>query len=360
MRTIVVELGERSYPIHIGRAILTSLPEICSSLRLPPPLAVVTDKNVAALHLKQLTKILRRARIQFSPLVMPAGERQKSLSRAHAITTRLLEDRHPRSSPIVAFGGGVIGDVAGFVAANYRRGTPLVQIPTTLLGQVESSIGGKVGVNHPLAKNAIGTFHQPKFVLSDVGLLSTLPRREIICGMGEMMKYAILDEGICSTIEQHLDSIMRLDLEILEEVIFRCNTLKARMISEDERETSAAGGRMVLNLGHRIGHALEQMSNFTLHHGEAVMIGLRWELAIALQAQLVDRGSYDRINRLLERIDFRPKLNFVRMELLIASIFGKDRKARFVFPAAIGKITASDSLGAGFVRSALRRAVSLR
>jgi 3-dehydroquinate synthase len=358
MQTIIVELGDRSYPIYLGRGILSALPETCSSHKLPPGLAIVTDGTVARLHLNRLKSICSRRGMKILPVVMPAGERQKSPSRFGAIATRLLEADHQRGSAIAAFGGGVVGDVAGFVAANYRRGTPFIQIPTTLLGQVESAIGGKVGVNHPLAKNALGTFYQPKFVCSDIDVLSTLPKREVICGMGEMLKYAMLDAGIYLLIDTHLDAILRLDPELLEEVLLRCNRLKAKMISEDEREVSPSAGRMVLNLGHRIGHVLEQMSDFKLHHGEAVVIGLRWELAISREAGLIDRESHESINRLLERIDFRPRLNFVRADSLIRGIFGRSGKARFVLPAGMGKVTVTDSLGAGLVRSALKRMLS--
>src|ERR1051326_4527670 len=255
MRTITVELGERSYPIYVGRGILTDLPGKFSSHKLSSRIAIVSDRNVASRHLKRLSGILRRSGIPFIPLLMPAGERQKSLSRFNTITAQLLGAGHRRGFAIAAF-----GDVAGFVAANYRRGTPFVQIPTTLLGQVESALGGKVGVNHPLGKNAVGTFYQPKFVFSDIDLLLTLPPRELVCGLGEVLKYAILDAGIYALMEAHLDSIVRLDPEILEETVVRCNMLKAAMISEDERETRPEGGRMVLNLGHRIGHVLEELS----------------------------------------------------------------------------------------------------
>jgi 3-dehydroquinate synthase len=360
MRTITVELGERSYPIYVGRGILTDLPGKFSSHKLSSRIAIVSDRNVASRHLKRLSGILRRSGIPFIPLLMPAGERQKSLSRFNTITAQLLGAGHRRGSAIAAFGGGVVGDVAGFVAANYRRGTPFVQIPTTLLGQVESALGGKVGVNHPLAKNAVGTFYQPKFVFSDIDLLLTLTPRELICGLGEVLKYAILDAGIYAFIDAHLDSIVRLDPEILEETVVRCNMLKAAMISEDERETRPEGGRMVLNLGHRIGHVLEELSNFRLHHGEAVVVGLRWELAIARAAGVIDKPAWEEINRLLERIAFRPDLGFIRMDSLIGAIFGREGKARFVLPAGLGKVTTTDSLQPRLVRSVLKSLVPAR
>jgi 3-dehydroquinate synthase len=360
MHTIRVELGERSYPIYLGRGILSRLPALCSTHKISSGIAVVTDKNVAARHLGRLSGILRRGNIRFLPVLMPPGERQKSLSRFITITTELLEAGHQRGSAIASFGGGVVGDVAGFVASTYRRGTPFVQIPTTLLGQVESAIGGKVGVNHPLAKNAVGSFCQPRFVLSDIDLLLTLPKREIVCGMGEMLKYAMLDAGMYALIETHLDAIVRLDPELLEESLLRCNTMKAGMISEDERELNPSGGRMVLNLGHKIGHLLEQVSDFGLHHGEAVVVGLRWELAIAREAGFIDGESHEAFSRLLERIKFRPDLNFIRMSTLIEGLFGRTGKTRFVLPAGMGKVAVTESISPRLVRSALKGIVPAR
>ncbi len=357
MRTIPVELGARTYRIHLGRGILRELPAIASSLRLPPPFAIVTDRNVASIHLQACLRILSGHRVASTVVVMPPGERQKSLRRAEAIVTAFLKAGHPRGSPIAAFGGGVVGDVTGFVAATYRRGCPLIQIPTTFLAQVESSIGGKVGVNHALAKNAVGSFYQPGVVLSDVALLATLPRREIICGLGEVAKYAILDADILSFLESHLESVMRLDLSVLEELIARCNAIKARLISEDERETDPRGGRNLLNLGHRIGHALEHLSRFRLHHGEAVVVGLRLELAVAKEAGIADRGDCERIGRFLDRIDFRPRLGFIRPARLISAIFGRKGRAAFVLPERVGKVTSIDSIEAGLVLSVLKRSM---
>lgn len=355
MRTSTIDLGARSYRIHLGRDILKELPGIASSLKLPLPFAVVTDRNVASMHLRKLLKVLGVRRVPSSAVVIPPGERQKSLRRAEAITTALLESGYARSAPIAAFGGGVVGDVTGLVAALYRRGSPLIQIPTTLLAQVESAIGGKVGVNHALAKNAIGTFYQPRVVLSDVVLLETLPRREIICGLGEIAKYAILDAEILGFLEAHLDSIMALDPEVLEETIALCNVIKARLVSNDERETDPAGGRNVLNLGHRIGHALEHLSHFRLHHGEAVVVGLRLELEIAKEAGVVDPAGYENIKRLLDRIDYWPRLGFIRPAQVVSEIFGGKGRAAFVLPVSVGRVTSTGSIEPRLVLSVLKR-----
>jgi len=355
VRTIPIELGDRSYPVYLGTGILSGISEIFSRHRAAPSIAIVSDRNVARIHLPQLLDSLQRTEFKILSIVVPPNEPQKSLATAEKVISRLLRNGHSPNAPIVAFGGGVVGDLVGFVSATYRRGTPLIHIPTTLLAQVESSIGGKVAVNQAYVKNAIGAYHQPRFVFSDTDFLLTLPRREIVCGMGEILKYAILDQQIFSFIDAHLDSILGLDHGILEETIARCNAFKARLISEDERETSRDGGRMVLNLGHRIGHALEQLSKFKLHHGEAVLIGLRWELAFAKQLRVITPHDFDRISALLGRVKFRPDLKFLRLKALMGVLFGRNGKARFVLPESLGKVRVVDSVASPFIESLLKK-----
>lgn len=353
MQQVIVDLGPRSHPIYIGQGVLDSAGETCVKHGLPSRLAVVTDKIVAALHLRALRNSLRHHGFDVTEIVIPAGERQKSLSRANRVFTKLADERFSRASAIVSFGGGVVGDLAGFVAAAFRRGIPLVHIPTTLLGQVESAVGGKVAVNHADTKNVVGAFHQPRFVLSDIRLLSTLPRREIVCGMGELLKYAYLDEGIFKFVDEYFDGILGLDSEVLQEAVVRCNTLKARLIEKDERELDPAGGRMVLNLGHTIGQPLEVLSSYKLHHGEAVLIGLRWELLLAQKTQLIGKSDFERINSLLHRVAFKPRLDFFRSSLLLQKIYGKESRIRFVLPKRIGEVVVEE-IDAVSVRSVLK------
>jgi 3-dehydroquinate synthase len=338
MRTITVDLGERSYPIYIGHPILNALADICTLHALPHRIAIITDKGVAPLYLREITNILEHHGFETIAITIPSGERQKSLTRANTIFTELLEHRLKRDSAIMAFGGGVVGDLTGFIAATYRRGIPFIQAPTTLLGQVESSVGGKVGINISGTKNAAGAFYQPKFVFSDVNLLSTLPRREIICGIGEILKYGYLSEEMFSFLDANIERILGKDLSVIEETIIRCNEMKARMISEDEREMAPNGGRIVLNLGHTIGHALENLSNYSLHHGEAVVVGLKWELALAKEAGIVDAGTFEKIHSLLSRVNFNPRMDFLTQPKLVKSICGKNTTAKFILPKGIGKI----------------------
>lgn len=354
MRTINVNLGERSYPIYLGSGILSSFAETFEHRNLPKSIAVITDKNVARIHLRALKNIFHHQRLKPFIITIPPGEEQKSLRRANKLYTRLLKEQFPRNGTLVSFGGGVIGDLTGFVAATYRRGTHLIHVPTSLLAQIESSIGGKTGINHPLSKNVIGAFYQPAFVFSDVQFLSTLPKREIISGMGELLKYAYLSEPMFAFLNEHLENILSLDLEILEETIFRCASLKAEMISEDEKETKKVGGRMVLNLGHTIGHALESLTNYKLRHGEAVLLGLQCELAIAYKSGILNESDYRRLLELLHKIDFQPNTHLPPAKAVVRKLFTHGTLPRFVLPRAIGKIITSTDIPSEQVESVLK------
>jgi 3-dehydroquinate synthase len=354
MHVIPVELGTRSYPIFLGCNIIDRLPKIYRSLKLPLRAVIVCDANVARLHLKVLVSTLRQCTVATTIITVPAGEKHKSLETANKIYSELIKHRHTRTDALIAFGSGVTGDLAGFVAATFRRGMPFIQIPTTLLAQVESAIGGKTGVNHPSSKNAVGAFHQPKLVFSDVQFLSTLSRREIICGLGEAIKYGYLDKKVFAFLDRHIEDILRKDLDILEEVVLRCNAMKATMISEDERETDTTGGRAVLNLGHTLGQALEVLSNFRLHHGEAVLIGLRWELLIAQRVGIVQEKDFARLWRLLSRIPFKPGLQRFSRAALLKHLYSDNTKARFVLPRSIGDVITTASIDKKVMSSTLK------
>ncbi len=359
MKQVTVDLQERSYPIYLGREILSTFAECYESHNLPQQLAIVTDKHVAPLYLRHLGNSLRHTGHDIIEIVIGTGERQKSLSCANFIFTKFLTARLPRDSAVIALGGGVVGDVTGFTAATYRRGVKLVHVPTTLLAQVESAIGGKTAINHPNGKNAIGAFYQPKFVLSDVALLSTLPKREIFCGLGEVVKYAILDEQFCSLLEQYLENIIRLDLDVLQDIVLHCNILKAAMVSADERETNASRGRAVLNLGHTIGHALEHHSRYKLHHGEAVLIGLRWELHIARDAGIISKDGFERIHSILQRIQFKPNWTFFNKTTFMKQLFGKNKKVKFVLPKKVGEILITNDIDPRLVLAAMKNTKKL-
>src|SRR3990172_7308869 len=262
-------LGERSYPIYVGSDMGSDLGATCRKHGLPDQITLVTDRTIAKHYLRPVGNRLRAAGFEVFSTVIPPGEKEKNLSRAQALFTAMLKQGVGRKSAVLALGGGVVGDLAGFVAATYQRGVTLVQVPTTLLAQVDSSVGGKVAVNHPLGKNMIGAFFQPRFVWIDAETLKTLPPREIVCGLGEVAKYGVVfDAEFFAYLETNLERIQQLDAESMLAVQARCCELKAHVVSEDEREQ---GLRIVLNYGHTVGHALEAAGNYrVLKHGEAV------------------------------------------------------------------------------------------
>ncbi len=295
-----VDLGDRSYPIIIGTDVLDQagahLARVCRS----GPCAIITNPVIRRLYGVRVWRSLRRA--GFKPLFVeiPEGERFKSYSSLRCIHDALVVAKLERSSPLIALGGGVIGDLTGFAAATYLRGVPFVQIPTTLLAQVDSSVGGKTGINHPQGKNLIGAFHQPRLVLSDLRTLETLPRRELVAGLAEVIKYgAILDEELFGELEQNIESLIGLDYVVLQRVIRRSCELKAQVVQADERE---AGHRAVLNFGHTLGHAVESLTNYRRYlHGEAVSIGMVFAARLSVLRCGCPEEDADRLRHLLRR-----------------------------------------------------------
>src|SRR3990172_3293900 len=256
-----VELGERSYDIEIGAGLLPSVGEKMRALGLTGRAGVVTNETVAPLYLDAVMKSLSAAGIEAVSLVLPDGEEFKTLPWASHLYDRLMEERFDRKCALVALGGGVIGDLTGFVAATYMRGIPFVQAPTTLLSQVDSSVGGKTGVNHPLGKNMIGAFYQPRLVTADVDTLNTLPREEFLSGMAEVVKYGVIwDAEFFGFIEANRGAILDKEPVALTHIIKRSCEIKALVVGRDERES---GLRAILNYGHTVGHAVESLTNYT-------------------------------------------------------------------------------------------------
>jgi len=269
----------------------------------------------------------------------------------------MLEKRIPRSAAVLAFGGGVIGDLAGFTAASYQRGIRLVQVPTTLLAQVDSSIGGKVGVNHPLGKNMIGAFHQPRFVWMDAEYLRTLPPREIVCGLGEVVKYGIIrDAAFFTDVEDRLQQMINREEGDLQRVVARCAALKADVVAQDEKE---AGVRAILNFGHTVGHGLESAGNYKLlKHGEAVLLGMLAESFIAREMGMLGKPEYDRIAALIARVPMNVKVGSLKTPDIFRAM-GRDKKRvgtklRFVLPTTIGSVGIVDSVEESLVRASIK------
>jgi len=341
METLTVHLGERSYPIHIGEGILSLTGELLQQLGLRGKAAVVTNPTVAQQYLDPVRDALSRAGFEVTPVLLPDGEEHKNLKSLSSLYDRLIGERFDRKSCIVALGGGVVGDLAGFAAATYLRGVPYVQVPTTLLAQVDSSVGGKTGVNHQDGKNLIGAFYQPKGVVIDVAVLKTLPRRELIAGLAEVIKYGIIDDpALFGLLEQEMQKIIGLDRELLVRIIATSCAIKARVVEMDEREEDH---RAVLNFGHTIGHALEAATGYTRFlHGEAVGVGMAQAAAISVRQGFCDQQGCERIRQLLAKagLPFDVPADVQTQDLIQSMEVDKksaDGKIKFVMCAGIGK-----------------------
>ena len=273
VHVVHVALGTRSYDIRIGSGLLDQVGPTLAQQGFSGKVGLVTDRTLARLYAPSVLRSLKRAGFRTCQVVLPPGERAKTLRGVSAILDELVKARFERGSVLVALGGGVIGDMAGFAASMYVRGIPFVQVPTTLVAQVDSSVGGKTGVNHALGKNLIGTFHQPRLVLIDTATLGTLPRREWVAGLAEVIKYGMIaDEAFFAYQEQHIARILERDPDVVAAIIRRSCEIKADVVAQDEHESDR---RRILNYGHTIGHALESLGGYrSLIHGEAVGIGM--------------------------------------------------------------------------------------
>ena len=300
MQSLTVNLGARSYPIHVGMRLLEQAGELLRQAGLRGKVAVVTNPTVAQLYLDSLNDALHLADFTVVPILVPDGEEHKSLKSLATIYDRLVAERLERKSCILALGGGVIGDLAGFAAATYLRGVPYVQVPTTLLAQVDSSVGGKTAVNHEDGKNLIGAFYQPKLVLIDIAVLRSLPRRELTAGLAEVIKYGVIeDAALFSLLEQSIDKIIGLNEEMLTRIIATSCAIKARVVEADEREDDY---RAVLNFGHTIGHALEAATGYRKFlHGEAVGVGMVKAATLSVNQRFCDVASLKRVVALVQK-----------------------------------------------------------
>lgn len=322
METVTVDLGERSYPIVIGGRVLDAIGPRLAALLSNRRAAVVTNPTVGKIYLTGVLTSLRDAGFSVTTIEIPDGEEHKNLAWLAFIYDRLLDAKMERSSPMLALGGGVIGDLTGFAAATFLRGLPFIQLPTTLLAQVDSSVGGKTGINHPAGKNLIGAFYQPQLVLIDVGALKTLPRRELLAGLVEVIKYgAILDPELFGRIEKNLDRILALDDALLRQIVRRCCELKAMVVQRDERESDY---RAILNFGHTLGHAIESLTEYKRYlHGEAVAIGMTLAAKLSCQRGYCTEHTMRRIVDLLTRaglpVEVPRELPVSRLALAVES-----------------------------------------
>ena len=290
MQTLTVDLGNRSYPIYVGGDLLNQR-ELLRRHIGGRQVLVVTNETVAPLYLERVRAHLDG--LQCSEVVLPDGEQYKTLETLSTIYDQLLQARHNRTTTLIALGGGVVGDMTGFAAASYQRGVDFIQIPTTLLSQVDSSVGGKTGVNHPLGKNMIGAFHQPQCVIADINTLSSLPPRELSAGIAEVIKYGLIcDEPFYGWLRENVQGLLSQDRELLSEAVYRSCENKAKVVAADETES---GIRAILNLGHTFGHAIETAQGYGVWlHGEAVAAGM------VMAAELSSRLGWLAASRVVE------------------------------------------------------------
>jgi 3-dehydroquinate synthase len=350
MHAVKVGLEERSYEILIG-AKLEKLGEEMLKLRFGKKTAVVTNPTVNRLYGQRVLKTLTAADFRAMPVEIPDGEQYKTLDWANAVFTALLINTFDRRSPLVALGGGVIGDLTGFAAACYMRGVPFVQVPTTLLAMVDSSVGGKTGVNHSLGKNMIGAFYQPRLVLMDLDALKTLPKEELLSGMAEVIKYGVIwDRELFDFLEKNREKILNLEEGPLGHIIRRSCEIKADVVSKDERE---GGLRAILNFGHTVGHAVETLSDYTSRHGEAVAIGMVYAAKLAHRTGLCDARVPERIEKLINAYGLPTSLSAMKqrpavtrfMDMIQVDKKAEAGKVRFVLPKKIGEVVITGEWG---------------
>ncbi len=339
MQTLKVELANRSYPIHIGRGLVSNADLILPHLKRKH-VAIVTNTTVAPLYLEQLSASLQAAGVSVISIILPDGEAYKNSETLNLIYDALLQNRCERSTTLIALGGGVIGDLTGYAAATYLRGVPFIQIPTTLLSQVDSSVGGKTGINHPLGKNMIGAFYQPQLVLADIDTLQTLPSREFSAGMAEVIKYGLIrDPDFFDWLEMHIEQLMALDESSISEAIYRSCQNKANVVARDEHET---GERALLNLGHTFGHAIENAMGYGVWlHGEAVAAGTMMAADLSVRMGWLKPEDVKRIYALLTAANLpleAPKLGVEKyLDLMQLDKKVADGKIRLVLQQGIGK-----------------------
>ncbi|WP_102794255.1 3-dehydroquinate synthase [Bowmanella denitrificans] len=354
MNQLIVELGERSYPIYIDANLLRQ-PDVLKQHLKTDKVVVVTNQVVEVLYGALMRELLDG--MQVETIVLPDGEQYKSLQSFEAVCSRLLEIQAARDTTLIAFGGGVIGDLTGFVAACYQRGIPFIQVPTTLLSQVDSSVGGKTAVNHPLGKNMIGAFYQPQAVVIDTMTLCSLPGREFAAGMAEVIKYGVIyDAEFFAWLENNQQGLKAKRQDLLQQVIRRCCEIKAEIVAKDERES---GLRALLNLGHTFGHAIEAEQGYgNWLHGEAVATGIVLASEVAQHKNWLSASDLCRIRDLLvffdlpvqapETMGYEDFMRHMRHDKKVQA-----SRIRFVIPTSIGSAVVTDDVDEALLKQLL-------
>lgn len=339
MQTLTVSLADRSYPIHIGNGLLGQADLILPYLKRKQ-VAIVSNTTVAPLYMQTIARPLRDAGVSVIEIILPDGEAYKNNETLQTIYDHLLQNRCERNTTLIALGGGVIGDLTGYAAATYLRGVPFIQVPTTLLSQVDSSVGGKTGINHPLGKNMIGAFYQPKLVLADIDTLKTLPQRELSAGVAEVIKYGLIrDADFFDWLETNMQALMALDTAVTSYAIYRSCQNKAEVVAADEHEQ---GERALLNLGHTFGHAIENAMGYGVWlHGEAVATGTVMAADLSQRMGWLDAAQVQRIKIIMQAAKLpieAPDLGaeeYLRLMQLDKKV--ADGRIRLILQQAIGK-----------------------
>ncbi len=347
-KTLHVELKENRYPIIVGSGNITRIGECLKSLSKSTKVLIVTDTSVKDHYAPVVLRSLENAGFDVDLIEVPVGESSKSLEQFARVQDSLVANQLDRSSMVIAVGGGVVGDLAGFAAAVYMRGIDYIQIPTTLQAQVDASVGGKTAINHEKGKNLIGAFHQPKLVLIDVDTLNTLPERDLRAGLIEVIKMGVIrDEYLFEMVEENLDAILDLDAETLIELIARACANKADIVAKDEKESRL---RMVLNYGHTFGHALEALTDYDgLRHGEAVSIGMNCAARLAVNLGMFSKTDFERQRNLLIRVQLPLTFPSHLTPKVICDTMYYDKKAldgnlRLILPTHIGEVVIRDDV----------------
>jgi len=359
MKKVRVRLGRSGYTIHIGAGLLSETGRLLRETGLDGKAIIITDPAVRDFYGTSLKQSLTAQGFKTTLLEVPEGEQHKSLETAGRLYGELAAAGAERNTPVIALGGGVIGDLAGFVAATYMRGVPFVQAPTTLLAQVDSSVGGKVAVDHGKLKNMVGAFYQPRLVVSDVGSLTTLPAEQLANGLSEVIKHAIIrDPEFFTYFEENIDRIKALDEKALEHIVARSVEIKAQVVEKDEKDL---GLRNILNFGHTIGHAVESVLDFGIAHGQAVAIGMMAACRISADMGVLEKTEIPRIRKLLRRAGLRTKLPGVDVARVLEAMKHDkkvaDGKVKLVLIRTLGDVFLSADVDTAIVEKAL---VSLR
>jgi 3-dehydroquinate synthase len=360
MRTLSVALGDRSYPIHVGSGLLGDL-SLILPLLVQKRVAIITNETIAPLYLEPLVAAFKSAGVDVVRVVLPDGEQYKNWQTLNLIFDALIEHRCERRTTLVALGGGVVGDMTGFAAATWQRGAPFIQVPTTLLAQVDSSVGGKTAINHPQGKNMIGAFYQPRAVIADLSTLTTLPDRELRAGLAEVVKHGLIrDAQFFEWLEANMDTLLARDPAALEHAVVRCCEIKAEVVALDEREDDL---RALLNFGHTFGHAIEAGLGFgTWLHGEAIAAGMVMAADLSQRLGLLGPDAVARVEHLLAKIGLplagpvMPPEQY--LELMSVDKKARDGALRFIVLDRIGAASIRGDVPANLVRETLHHRVA--